>query len=96
MQRVPLTWKAEESTVSLTILPFKSALQLPVSNLFGTRDQLVEDNFFMDRVGGDGFEMIQARYIQADLLLCNPVPNRPGPVLVCGLEVGDAYFSAMY
>ena len=32
--------------------------------------------------------MTQAHYIQAHLLLCGLVPNRPRPVLVHGLEVG--------
>ena len=31
--------------------------------------------------------MIQAHYIQAHLLLCVLVPNRPGPEPVCDLEV---------
>ena len=37
---------------------------------------------------GDGFRMIEVHYIQAHLLLCGLVPNRPGLVPVCGLEVG--------
>lgn len=39
-------------------------------------------------VGKDGFSMIQANCIQAHLLRFGLVPNRPGPVLVCGLSVG--------
>ena len=37
--------------------------------------------------------MIQARYMQAHLLLCGPVPNRPGPVPVHAPEVGDLCFN---
>ena len=40
---------------------------------------------------GDGFRMIQAHYIQAHLLLCGPVLNRPRMVLICGPQVGDPY-----
>ena len=40
-------------------------------------------------VRGVDLGMIQAHSIQAHLLLCGPVPNRPGPVLVLGPEVGD-------
>ena len=43
----------------------------------------------MDGVGEDGFRMIQLHYIQAHLLLCGPVPNRLGMVLVHSLEFGD-------
>ena len=49
----------------------------------------VEGHFSTDGVGGVGFRMIYMLYIQAHLLLCGPVPNRSGPVLVHGLEVGD-------
>ena len=37
---------------------FKAA----VPNLFGTRDQFVEDDFSMDWGSGGGFGMIQAHY----------------------------------
>ena len=49
----------------------------------------MEDNFSTDGVREDGFGMIQVHYIQAHLLLCSPIPNRPGLVLVCGPEVGE-------
>ena len=57
----------------------------------------MEDNFSMDRDGvvrGDGFRMIQEYNIQAHLLLCCLVPNRPGSVsvLVCGPGIGDPCF----
>ena len=48
----------------------------------------VEDNFSMEVGAGGGFQMIQAHYSQAHLLLCGPVPNRPGPVLVLGRRLG--------
>ena len=54
------------------------------------RTNFTEDNLSKDWGGGGvGFGMIQANYIQAHLLLCSQVPNRPGPVLVHGPEVGD-------
>ena len=46
----------------------------------------------MDEGVEDGFGMIQVHYIQAHPLLCGPVPNRPGPVPVCGPEVEDPSF----
>ena len=49
----------------------------------------VEDSFSTDWGGGDGFGIIQTHYIQAHLLLCGPVPNRPGPVPIHGPEVAD-------
>ena len=49
----------------------------------------VEDNFSTGQRGGDCFRMIQVHYTQAHLLLGGLVPNRPGPVLVHGPEVGD-------
>ena len=49
----------------------------------------MEENFSMDRGQADGFGMIQAHYIQAHLLLCSAVPNRPRPVQVRSLKVGD-------
>ena len=48
-----------------------------------------EDNFCMDWGVGDGFRMIQAHYIQAHLLLCCQVPNRPRSVPVLGPKVED-------
>ena len=45
----------------------------------------MEDNVSTDGGGaGDGYGlgMIQAHYIQAHLLLCDWLPNRPGPVMV--------------
>ena len=46
----------------------------------------VEDNFSTDTAVGDGFGRIQAHCIQAYLLLCGPVPNRPQ---TSWLGVGD-------
>ena len=60
-----------------------------VLSLFGT----TEDNFSMDR--GRGFGTIQAHYIQAHLLLHGLVSNRPRPVRVHGLEVGDPSTQAL-
>ena len=43
--------------------------------------------------------MVQAHYIQVYLLLCSPVPNRPGQAPVRGLEVGDPcvkFFNTSY
>ena len=53
----------------------------------------MEDNFSTDEGWGpgDGLGMIEAHDIQAHLLLCGPVPNRPGLVPFCGPEVGDPY-----
>ena len=45
---------------------------------------------------GDGLDMIQVHYVQAHLLLCGLVPNRPGLVLVCGLVVGDPCFKRWF
>ena len=54
----------------------------------------MEGSFSMDRGGwGDGLGMIQVHYIQAHLLLCSPVPNRPRPLLVHGLEIGYPCFN---
>ena len=41
--------------------------------------------------GEGGLGMIQLHYIQAQLLWGELVPNRPGPVLVCGPEVGNPW-----
>ena len=60
----------------LPLLCFRAA----VPNLFGARDRFQEDNFSADWGGEDGFRRIQMHHIQAHLLLCSPVPNRPGPV----------------
>ena len=54
--------------------------KLTVPNLFGTRDQFHGRQFSMDQGARDGLRMIQALYIQAHLLLCGLVPNRPGLV----------------
>ena len=68
-----------------------------VPNLFGTRDRFRGRQFFHGLGWGDGLGMIQAHFIQAHLLLCDPVPNRPGLVLVyglvlvCGPEAGDPW-----
>ena len=40
-------------------------------------------------VVGDGLGLSQAHCIPAELLLCCPVPNRLGPILVHGQEGGD-------
>jgi len=45
---------------------FKAA----VPNLFGTRDQFVEDDFSMHWGSGGGFGMIQAHYIYCALYFC--------------------------
>ena len=45
--------------------------------------------------GGDGFGMILVHHIQAHLLLCGLVPNRPGLVPVCSLEVEDLCFKIL-
>ena len=50
----------------------------------------MEDSFSTDWGRVDGFRMIQAHYIQVYLLLCGPVPNRPGLVPVHGPEVRDS------
>ena len=50
---------------------------------------LKEDHFSTDWGWGDGLGMIQMHYIQAHILLCSLVPNRPGLVLVHGPEVGN-------
>ena len=41
-----------------------------VPNLFGTRGQFHEDNFFMDWDGGDAFKMTQAHCIYCVLYIC--------------------------
>ena len=64
-----------------------------IPNLFDTRDQSAKTIFLRTEVGGGGaFATIQVLYIQAHLLLCGPVPNRPGLIPVPSLEVGDPCF----
>ena len=48
-----------------------------VPNLFGTGGRFPGRQFSTDWDGGDAFGMSQVHYLQADLLLCGPVP-RPG------------------
>ena len=36
-----------------------------------------------------GFGTTQEHYIHAHLLLCSPIPNRPGQVPACGPKAGD-------
>ena len=60
-----------------------------VPNLFVTRDWFCGRQIFHQPWWGACFGRIQAHYIQAHLLLGGLVPNRPGPVLVHGPEVGD-------
>ena len=55
----------------------------------------MEDNFSTDQGVVSAFGMIQVHYIQAQLLLCGLVPNRPEPVQVCGLEVRGPLFYGM-
>ena len=42
----------------------------------------MEDNISPGGGDGDGFRMTQVHSIQAHLLLCGPVPDRPRPVPV--------------
>ena len=49
----------------------------------------VEDSFSTHLGLGDSFRTIQVHYIQADLLLCSPVPNGPAALPVHSPEVGD-------
>ena len=67
----------------------KSDLGLWSPAFLARRTGFVEDNFSIHWGRGDGFRMIQVHHIQEHLLLCGPVPNRPGPVLARGLEVRD-------
>ena len=55
----------------------------------------MEDSFSKDQDEVDGFRMIQTQLIQAHLLLCGPVPNKPRLVLPHSLEVGDPCFRGM-
>ena len=72
-------------------------LHLPTSSPqpFWQQDRFRGRRFFHGLVGvgvcgaWDGFGIIQTQYIQAYLLLCGPVSNRPGLVPVHGPEVGD-------
>ena len=45
--------------------------------------------FSTDRQRGDGFGTIQPYHIQAGLLLCDPVCDKPRPALLCSPEGGD-------
>ena len=60
-----------------------------VPNLFDTRDQFCGRQCFHGPGWRGDFGVIQVYYIQAHLLLCGLVPDRPGLVPAHGLEVGD-------
>lgn len=59
--------------VKNTITELKKFTTAAVPNLFGTRDQFYGRQYFHHWWGG---AMIQVHYIQAQLLLWSPVPNR--------------------
>ena len=59
-------------------MSFLSYFKPAVQNLLAPGTSFVENNVSMDRVElGDVLQMIQVH-----LLLCSPVPNRPGQVAV--------------
>ena len=60
--------------------------QSPIFLAPGT--SFTEDNFSTDG-RRDGFGMFQAHCIQAHLLLCGLVPDRPGLAPMCSWEGGD-------
>lgn len=57
-----------------------------VPSLLGTRDRFHGRQFSMDPRVGDGFQMIQAHYVQVHLLLRGRAPNRPRAVPVLSPE----------
>ena len=62
----------------LSLFPFYlNLLEQWSPTFFGTRDQFDGRQFFYGQRRVDGFRMIQVHNIQAHLLLCCPVPNRP-------------------
>lgn len=63
-----------------------------VPNILAPGAGFVEDDFSTDGVRrGDGLGMVQMHYMQAHLLLCDPMPNRPSLVPAGSLDVGDHY-----
>ena len=61
-----------------TWLALRHSLKQRSPTFLAPRTDFVEDNFSMDQVAGDGFGMFHAHYVQAQLLLCDLFPNRPG------------------
>ena len=68
----------------------EACLEAAVPNLFGTRDQFVEDN---SQTGGgrDGLGMIQVHYIYCELYLITIISAPPQIIGHEILEVGDPW-----
>ena len=85
------------SVVDLSLVSIKRATSHPSiiqpsdPQPFGTGRWFHGRQFFHRWGGGGagGCRMTRVHHIQAHLLLCRPVSNRPGPVLVRGPDVGD-------
>ena len=71
--------------------PNHFGLQQQSPNFLAPGTSFLEENFSTDSGWRDGFQIIQTHYIQAHLLLCGPVPNRPRQVPVYDPEVGDPW-----